>query len=842
VRKTGIDIIGDCPWGTHFCQFYQTPQDLADILVPFFKAGLESNESCLWVTSPPFTKKEAESELRQAVPGFEGYQQNGQIEILSHSEWYLMGGAFDLQRVLHGWLDRLEQALAKGFDGLRVTGNTAWLEKRDWKAFADHMEMFNAVIHNHRMIALCSYSLEKCGVQEVLDVVRNHQFALIKSEKGWDVLESLDLKHARAALWESEERYRSLVELSPEGVFINRNNRIVFVNPAAVRLFGASAPEQILGKSPFDIFHPDYHASIRMRIGLLLNGQPVPLSEQKIVRPDGALVEVEVAASPFIDRDGPAIQVILRDITERKQAEEKLAWLASFPELNPSPVVEVDLAGDSIYYLNPAARELFPDLATSGLQHPWLAGVQSIAETMRAAGTRFALREVLMGESCYQQSLSFDFKDQRVRVYGINITPRKRAQEALKKLNEELERRVAERTAELQEMFSYARSLLEASLDPLVAISPDGKITDVNHATELVTGADREQLIGSSFSSCFTEPEKASKGYQKVLSEGLVRDYPLTIRHASGRTTEVLYNATVYLNKAGQIQGVFAAARDVTELSRYRDHLEELVKQRTTELETVNAQLQLEIGERRRAEETLRRTSDELARSNRDLEQFAYVASHDLQEPLRAVAGYVELLQRRYPEILDDKARQFIAGAAGGAVRMQNLIIDLLAFSRVGTERSSLEPTDLQKALNITLTSLKVSIREAGAKITNDPLPTLLVDATQIMQLFQNLIGNAIKFRSERQPEIHVGAKRQPGRWLLSVQDNGIGIDPGHRERIFLIFQRLHTRRKYSGTGIGLAICKRIVERHGGTIWVESKPEQGSTFYFTIPDREEYQP
>ena len=369
-------------------------------------------------------------------------------------------------------------------------------------------------------------------------------------------------------------------------------------------------------------------------------------------------------------------------------------------------------------------------------------------------------------------------------------------------------------SADVRAASLYARSLLEASLDPLVTISPEGQVTDVNQATELVTGVPRGRLIGSSFSEYFTEPAKAEAGYQKVLSEGLVQDYPLTVRHVSGRTTDVLYNAVVYRNEAGQVQGVFAAARDVTErkraeaeLARYRDHLEELVRQRTAEL----------------------------AHSNEELEQFAYVASHDLQEPLRAVTGYLGLLEPQLAGKLDDGGRRLIAGAVQGAARMHTLITDLLALSRVGTRGQTFAAADLNAVLDQALEGLRASIAETGARITRDPLPTLTVDAGQMVQLFQNLIGNSLKFRSERAPEIHVTAERQPERWVLAVRDNGIGIEPQYYERIFLIFQRLHTRRLYPGTGIGLAICKKIVERHGGAIWVQSQAGQGSTFYFSIP-------
>jgi PAS domain S-box-containing protein len=243
-----------------------------------------------------------------------------------------------------------------------------------------------------------------------------------------------------------------------------------------------------------------------------------------------------------------------------------------------------------------------------------------------------------------------------------------------------------------------------------------------------------------------------------------------------------------------------------------------------------------DITERKRAQAELQRTAQDLDRSNRDLEQFAYIASHDLQEPLRAVGGYVSLLQRRFPKHLDAKALEYIHGASEGAHRMARLITDLLAFSRVGTRGGSFAPADLNAVLNEALHNLHATIHTTGAKVTWDALPTLPVDATQMMQLFQNLIGNAIKFQGEQPPQIHVGARREDQRWVIFVRDNGIGIDPRYFEQIFQIFQRLHTRNVYAGSGIGLAICKKIVERHGGAIWVESQPGQGSTFFFSLPD------
>ena len=551
------------------------------------------------------------------------------------------------------------------------------------------------------------------------------------------------------------------------------------------------------------------------------------------------------------------------------------------------------------------------------------------------------------------------------------------AQDDLAAANAALEDRVRQRTAELAATVQrlerterelrtaslYARGLLEASLDPLVTISPEGKITDVNEATEAATGVPRNQLAGSDFCDYFIEPDLARDGYRKVLSEGLVRDYPLTIRHASGGTIDVLYNAVVYKSEAGEVQGVFAAARDVTErkraeaeLEKHRHHLEELVRQRTAQLEAANSQLQalfdvanvgilllddcgavkrvnntlsrwigkdlptngerqpgdllgcvhaidgqgtcgttthcsgcpirnafesvlrtgqpvhdveteavlsvagkeerlwLEVSAdpvvldgrrhailamnnitaRKRAEDNLKQTAEQLARSNQELEQFAYVASHDLQEPLRVVTGYVQLIERKYKDRLDADAGQFFFFIIDGVARMQQLITDLLNYSRVGTRAAPFRRVNMQVVLDRALANLKAVIAESGATVTHDSLPTIEGDDSQLVQVFQNLIGNGLKFHGDESPHITVSAHRNGDGWEFAVRDNGIGIDKQYWEQIFVIFQRLHTRQKYPGTGIGLAICKRIIERHGGRIWLDSEPGRGTTFYFTL--------
>jgi light-regulated signal transduction histidine kinase (bacteriophytochrome) len=238
--------------------------------------------------------------------------------------------------------------------------------------------------------------------------------------------------------------------------------------------------------------------------------------------------------------------------------------------------------------------------------------------------------------------------------------------------------------------------------------------------------------------------------------------------------------------------------------------------------------------ERQQSELELQHQKQDLARSNEELQQFAYVASHDLQEPLRMITSYLELLERRYKGQLDAKADTFIAYAVDGASRMQTLINDLLNYSRVGRQVRDFEVVDCQQIVDRVLTNLQVAIAQNKAVITHTPLPRVNGDPSQLIQLFQNLISNAIKFRTQEPPQIQIGAEYVDGTWLFLVRDNGIGMDSQYLERIFIIFQRLHSKAEYPGTGIGLAVCKKIVERHGGTVWVESQLDRGSTFYFTL--------
>lgn len=376
-------------------------------------------------------------------------------------------------------------------------------------------------------------------------------------------------------------------------------------------------------------------------------------------------------------------------------------------------------------------------------------------------------------------------------------------------------RRLLRDLAESARSLFDQKELLEVTLasigDGVVATDIDGRVTFFNRVAQALSGWRGEEALGRLVGDILRLERTSDDSVAENPAITAMRERR-SVDHSSGvvlvgrdgQRTHVDANGAPTFDPEGKLVGSVLVLHDMTE--------------------------------RERAERQIRQRTEELSRSNRDLEQFAYVASHDLQEPLRAVAGPLQLLQRRYQGQLDARADEFIGHAVDGATRMQTLIDDLLSYSRVGRLDDPKQPVPAEQALEFALKNLAVVVEETGAQIEHEPLPAVQAISSQLALLFQNLIGNAIKFRSkERTPVIRVRAEPIGGEWRFSVADNGIGISEQYFERIFVIFQRLHTRREYPGTGLGLALCKRIVEHHGGKIWVESSPGEGTTFFFTVP-------
>ena len=663
------------------------------------------------------------------------------------------------------------------------------------------------------------------------------------------------IRHSEVLQQEGEERAtadekvratslysRSLIEASLDPlVTISAEGKITDVNKATEEVTGLSR-EQLIGSDFSSYFtDPKKARAGYMKVFSMGYVRDYPLA---IRHKSGKITDVLYNATVYRNEAGEiqGVFAAARDITERKRAEAEIARRGEMLDLANDAIMIIDL-DDTITYWNKGAERLYGWTRGEAigqnvhefLQTKYPESLDDVLSTLYRDGawdeelfhtTRDNTR--LIVESHWTLYRGSDGKPSAIFEVSNDITERKQAEKKL-------------RAASL-----YSRSLIEASLDPLVTISAEGTITDVNTATEDVTGFSREELIGSDFSNYFTEPEKARKGYQTVFTEGFVRDYPLAISHKSGRITDVLYHATVYRNEAGEIQGVFAAARDVTKrkqaqevLKRAHDELEQKVQERTRELQEEIEEHKVTEGELRATAEELEDLTQELRRSNKELEQFAYIASHDLQEPLRTVTSSIGLLENWYKGKLGAEADTFIGYAVDGTKRMQQLIKDLLAYSRVTSRGESFVPVHCEGVVQHAIDNLKAAIEESEVKIMlPEIMPMVMGDKTQLVQLFQNLIGNAIKFRGEQPPAVRIGVKHdvQENTWWFSVTDNGIGMDMQYADKIFTIFQRLHTSEQYSGTGVGLALCKKIVERHGGKIWVESELGKGSTFYFTIPD------
>jgi len=594
--------------------------------------------------------------------------------------------------------------------------------------------------------------------------------------------------------------------LDPEG-------QIISWNVGAERIKGYRARE-ILGQH-FSLFYPPEDVE---------RGKPTRQLEEAAakgsaedegwrVRKDGSRFWANVVITAVRDATGQlrGFAKVTRDITERRRMEDGLRLYMDLVRNAPVGLMVVhmenpeDVGSFRILAANPAI------IRVTGMQHLTVEDV--IGKTLAAASP--AVFETELPAACAAVIRSgrpryvgeIHHAEERVPEVFFSVQafplPNCCAGVAFENITK---RKLAEESLVASE--ARTRLIVDTAHDAFVAIDIDGRVTDWNRQAEIVFGWKREEAKG------------------KLLAEMII---PQRYRGAHQRGLE-------HFMATGE--GPFLNQR--VELTALRRNGEEFPIELTVapihwEKTWLFSAFVRDITERKRTDEALRRTAADLTRSNAELEQFAYVASHDLQEPLRAVASSTQLLARAYHDKLDAEAREYIDFALGGAKRMQVLINELLSFARLGARRKPFARIDCQKIYQAATANLQVAINESGAVLTTDLLPTVLGDQLQLIQLFQNLLANAIKFRGENTPRIHVAVTPSERECQFAVRDNGIGIDPKDFNRLFVIFQRLHGRDEYPGTGIGLAVCKKIVEQHGGHIWVDSAPGTGSTFYFTIP-------
>jgi len=613
-----------------------------------------------------------------------------------------------------------------------------------------------------------------------------------------------------------------LLELAPVAVLVrDLESRITYWNRGAEEIYGWTSTEAS-GKVTHSLLQTKFPESLsemeaKIFSGVTWHGE---LTHHKRTGEEVAVVSRQVLRHDKQGNPTGYLEINL-DISARIQAEEALKAERQrfFAVLETLPPMICLLTPDyHVAFANRAFRERFGE--SQGRRcYDYCFGNSAPCEFCQTYNVLKTGQPQHWEVNCPDGSVidvyDFPFKDADgtplILEMDVDITEAKRAKEGLEKAN------------------TYNRSLLEASLDPLVTISPNGKITDVNSAAEKVTGRLREELIGADFSDYFTDPEKARLGYQQVFREGLVQNYELEVRHRDGSTTPVLYNASVYRDEGDEVVGVFAAARDITtrkraeeEVRRLNEELEQRVRLRTAQLEA----------------------------SNKELESFSYSVSHDLRAPLRAMDGFSRILLEEYRPQLPSNAQRYLDFVRDGASHMGNLIDGLLALSRLGRQELKRRPVEVAEIVEQSMDDLQADVEGSTAEFVVGCLPSCDADPLLLRQVFVNLLSNALKFsRKQQKVRIEIGALRayeaaqapahvlrllDRDSWVYYVRDNGVGFDMRYAEKLFGVFQRLHRQEEFKGTGIGLATVQQIIHKHGGQVWAEAEVGKGATFYFTI--------
>ncbi|XZN98674.1 MAG: PAS domain S-box protein [Microcoleus sp.] len=631
-------------------------------------------------------------------------------------------------------------------------------------------------------------------------------------------IEIAERQQISTALWELTQLQKAILNSANYTIISTDADGVIKTfNRAAQQLLGYSV-EEVVGKLTPAIIHDPVEVEqraevlyqelgvkiepgIEVFVTLPIRGIPDE-NEWTYIRKDGSRFPVLLSVTALSDSEGNinGFLGIGQDITTRKQAEKEVRELNTAMQNAVEGIGRLDIEGRYLS-VNRAYAHKFgyePEemigMAWKQIVHPDDVEMLMLAERemlisgkveVEARGVRkdglFFYNQITMVKADDEQGIFNGY-----HCFMKDITERKLTERALQ-----------------ESEFRY-RQIVELAEEGIWVIDSNARTTYVNHAMARMLGYTESEMLGRRIFDFMDEQEQQlTSQYVERRKQGISEKHESKLKSKNGKDVWTYISTSPVMDEFGCMLSSCALVYNVTD--------------------------------RKQVEQQMLQLTEDLKRSNEELEQFAYVASHDLQEPLRAVTSYTQLLAQRYQGNLDAKADKYINHIVDGASRMQQLINDLLAYSRLGTRAQEFEIADCNAAVEQSLCNLQIAIAEKQAIITKDVMPTVMADEFQLVQLFQNLIGNAIKFCREEVPIIHITAIIQDDEWLFSVRDNGIGIDPEYADRIFIIFGRLHSRREYLGTGIGLAMCKRIVERHRGRIWVESWPEEGATFYFTIP-------
>jgi len=725
-------------------------------------------------------------------------------------------------------------------------------------------------------------------ITDITDRKRTEKDRQSRLEKEQQLIEELttsneELQATTEELYKSNEELQkyskmlsTIYELNPDAIVLTTlsESKIIDCNQEYLNQIGYTREETIGHTSlELNLLSPDTRKDY---IDKTRENNKVSHYELKVRQKDGSFIDVFYSARQITVNNEQMILNIGPDITRRKQnEEEKQKLLENEQQLTEELQVinnELIHQGNELLKINLELEESearFHALADNIPNLAWMAesdgtifwynyqwydytgttldemqvwGWQKIYHPNYAESVTEDWSNKIKEGKPYEDIVQLKGKDGNYRWFLTRVTPIKDEQGELIRWfgtnTDVTDYKIAE------EKIQQQADLISQSFDALIVGQLNGGIESWNQGAEELYGYTESEAVGKPIyellNTCFSMPW--SKISEKIENGGMWEG-EVKHRTKNGETVIVSSRIQNIIRNDGSTK-LLETNRDITESKRAEEHVLKLLEeeqQLTEELSATNEELQATSEELQssneeliRVQNNLREMINKLKISNRELEQFAYVASHDLQEPLRMVSSFTQLLERRYKKQLDDDADDYIGFVVEGAKRMKQLIDDLLAFSRLNTDAREFEPILMEVALDDVLMNLKAAIKENNAEITHDKLPIINGDPIQINQILQNLIGNSIKFHGDKPPRIHISAQELENEWLFTIKDNSIGIDLRHQQQIFSIFKRLHTREEYPGTGIGLSICKRIVERHGGHIWLESEPGKGSTFYFTI--------
>jgi two-component system sensor kinase FixL len=752
--------------------------------------------------------------LKRVVDNLDDYIESGQIEILDYSQWYTKSGMFEADKVLQGWLQKHDQAIEKGFDGFRFAGNTSWLKKSDWKNFLDYEAMVESVIRKYRMLAICTYSLDKCKASEIIDVVCAHQIAIIKKQDRWQSIESSERKQAQQKIQEAHQYADKIIETVREPFLVlDKNLKVVSANDYFYEAFNVK-PEETDGQFIYNLGNHQWDIPELRELlhEILPKKNSFKNFEVKHDFPNIGPKRMLLNASQVDE-----VQLILlaiEDITEHKKAEEALwevkYYLDSLISYASAPII-VWNPEFKIIRFNHAFERLtgYAAKETIGKELNMLLPKANRDESLqKISGT-------LSGEYWESVEISILCKDGGIRVVlwnsaniyaedgttllstiaqGVDITELKNREEDLKE-SEQRFRRIFEEVAD----------------GIILADTETKKFYFGNKTIYQMLGYNEEEIKGLGIMDIHPQEalpyvlEQVEKQIRREIA--LAKDLPVKRKDGSVFYADV-NTATITLAGKVYLMGIF---RDVTERKQAEESLQQLNK-------------------------VLESTVQELSRSNREIEDFAHVIAHNLKSPLRAIGTLSDWIAMDYSDKFNQEGKEQIKLLKGRVMRMSELIDSVLRCSEIRRVSNQREKVNLNTLVTETID--QIAPPESIEITIENELPILICEKAHLTEAFQNLLSNAVKYMDKPQGRVRIGCVEEDDFWKFSIADNGPGIKKQHFERIFKIFQTLLPCDELSSAGIGLAIVKKIVELYGGKIWLKSKVGEGSTFLFTLPKQE----